>query len=710
LSASSGSRASLRVVALGGVFLALLATRALAARAGAIETAGVALYLAAFIAWPGCAAWSKIASNPGDALQRLGMGLALGVVLQGAVFFGLHLFRLEPWFVLHPLLGFAFLRRDRSRATASVEPAIPRAALLALAVFAAVAVLRAPLVPPDSWWRSQNLDLEFHAGNAAEFLHHWPLRDPRVAGLPLNYHFGSYALLAGASTMFGIPVADLVMTHLAAFAPLLLVLQVFNAGRALQGSAWSGVIAAALIALHVDLGAGLADLGIAGADEFRVQSYLAAGIWSSPSTSLGLVLFSSLCAVVFEMLRGPTSWREAVSSGAFAVAASAVKGSVMPVAVGGLGLALLVGLLRGITRDRLMRCFAWIAIVSAPMTLRLMLGEGSYATAMFRWAPMRAMEAKGAYPRIASWIASPNESTPAWLELVLAPLWFLVFLGPAAIGAVLAFVDGWRRRDPARLWLAGCCAVGLGLALTLAADGYSQLFFAYTAQIGLAIAAGDGCARVAELGSRAIATRTEPGSRMRAVRIGALVLFCAPFALASIGALKAACAYILAPRIGEPREAALAREGFAWLRSHTDAGAIVVARHDAMLVSCFAERRSLHETERYTPRYHDGRWIKVDGEWILGPVKRAAETSTRRLRDELFSEPTTAALDQLRAIAPDASEVYVLCDAIKNVRNAEGAFDLRAVPSPACAPLAESRLLEKVFENAVVAIYRAKLR
>src|SRR4030095_12561350 len=82
---------------------------------------------------------------------------------------------------------------------------------------------------------------------------HWPLVDPRVATLPLNYHFLGYTAAAGANQVLGTALPEPVLRTGALLAPLLCVLQVWNCGRAFWGRSGAGLAAALLVALGTNV-------------------------------------------------------------------------------------------------------------------------------------------------------------------------------------------------------------------------------------------------------------------------------------------------------------------------------------------------------------------------------------------------------------------------------------------------------------------------
>ena len=82
-----------------------------------------------------------------------------------------------------------------------------------------------------------------------------PVREPRLAGAPFAYRVFAYAPIARRSASCSGSRSRLYFRVGVQFLPFMLpLLVVFDAAHAREGSAWAGVIAAALLVLHLDVG------------------------------------------------------------------------------------------------------------------------------------------------------------------------------------------------------------------------------------------------------------------------------------------------------------------------------------------------------------------------------------------------------------------------------------------------------------------------
>jgi hypothetical protein len=143
-----------------------------------------------------------------DAALLVGQGLTLGLALQGMLFLAGRALGVEGLAHALPFLALgvaAAAARQRKRIDASTG--IPQAAR-GLLLVALVACLLQPLVSLRLLGVPLPVDLLYHAGNAAELSHRWPLEDPRVAGLPLNYPVLAYAVPVETARLGSLPVAD----------------------------------------------------------------------------------------------------------------------------------------------------------------------------------------------------------------------------------------------------------------------------------------------------------------------------------------------------------------------------------------------------------------------------------------------------------------------------------------------------------------------
>ena len=367
------------------IVCASLWTCASAAGAAPASIVLFACFCLTHVLLPGWILRAALGVFEGEAFTKFFGAWILGQGLQIALFLGsraLGCAPLYPWLplALLPLVG---LRRVRGARLA----ALPAATLALALALCALVLVRNLAFAPDAWSAQPDSDPAFHAGNTAEFLHQWPIHDPRMAGEPLRYHVFAYAFAAGASQVTGLPVWTTAYALGNALFPLLLAFGLLALGERCLGSRAAGFAAALLVTLHEDL------VGVLGAHwgvDLQSNSYLNYGVHSSPSSCLGLVLLAGIVILLHE-------WSSAARARpvlalvllAFGALESGTKGSSMPVVLAGLGLACAWELVR--TRRipaRALAAFGLLAAGALPYTLWLVGGPDNYASAMLRVAPL----------------------------------------------------------------------------------------------------------------------------------------------------------------------------------------------------------------------------------------------------------------------------------------------------------------------------------
>jgi hypothetical protein len=618
-----------------------------------------------------------------DTLQLVGQGTTLGLALQGvAVLAGRALgWSGLPWLVaaLAVALGIALGRRRVSDALAATSGEVP-AARGADAVALAVALTAVLLLPLSSATRPGGpiaFDILFHGGNAAELRHRWPLEDPRVAGVPLRYHLLAYALPVAAADLGSAPVADALFT----LAPLLwlalLALQLRNAGQALLADARAGAAAAAIVLFHADPGR------VLGLDDGAFNSYLATGLYGSPTTLCGFVLLAGLALSLQEFVaRGER--RQLGALALLAAAASAAKTTVLPVVVAGLALQTLLLAWRGRQDEarRLGTALVVTALAGAPFTLWQNAGAESYST-MARLGFAAAFTSSAFAGRLQQWLG------PGALGgLAAVPgfgLWLVGYLGLSGVAAALWIA---RHKSEITAVQGGALAVaasGLAASVVVNAPGLSQLFFLYNGQVLLALFAG---AAVVESLSR-------PRRLAEALTTVTLVLATLP----TIEHVAVALPELLDKDREDARYVRPAVErdyaaGLDWLREHASRDAVVWADNPSMLLSALGEVRVYYENGTYSARA----WHVAEGQepW----PERVA------LQQQLLRRPDAAALAAARRAMGPGPRLLVVADSVQaSVDDGIVGPTLGAVPRRRLFPEA---LFDLRFVNGAMQVYEAR--
>jgi hypothetical protein len=610
-----------------------------------------------------------------DAALLLGQGASLGLALQGMALLAGRALGVSwlPTVVAAcaAALGLWLARRapDRPDPEARGTSSLTLGVALLAALLQPLASARDPGEVP--------LDLLFHAGNAAELRHRWPLEDPRIAGIPLAYHLLAYALPVEAADHAAAPVADALLGLAPPLWVALLVLQTANAGRLLFGSATAGALGAALLVLHTDPGR---FIGLA---EDAFNSHLATGVYGSPTTVVGLVLLAALVIAI-------DAWLAEGRAGALAgvailaLGASAAKTTVLPVVWAGLGVVVLRALVRRqpVELRRAASALAAAGVVGAPLTLWQTGGPEGY-TGIVGVAPASVFTTSAFAASLARSVGAA--SVPPWLAVPGFGLWLVGYLGLAGAAAMLWLAT--RREPLGALQVFSLGAIGAGIALGLVLDvpGLSQLFLIYNSQLLLCLLGGAGLARwrPRPLDARAIAV------------LGLLALLTVPclgqLARGVPGAIAADWSAAL--RTPSPVERDYSA-GLAWLRAHASRGAVVFADNPSLLLSALGEVRLFYENGIYTVRA-----------WQVGP---GAEPWPARaaLQQRLLRRPDAAALAEARLTIGAGARLLVVADSVQS-RIEEGIVHAAPGPVPPRRFFPEP-LFSRPYVSGTLQVYEAR--
>jgi hypothetical protein len=234
------------------------------------EIARFAAYEGLLVGLPGILVYRLLSADPGGAMRQIAIGWPLGYGIEVGSFMLTAALGARWLFPVLPLAAAAIAallirRRGRGadRGKGSGQPAaasLPPAAVWTVAAVAVIALgylaigyfLVTPLpgdvasvqYPPDS-----TLDIGF----TAEAMHHWPMENPSVVGVPLPYHIYSFVHMAGVSQVTGIEPSTVLFRLFPGTLIVLVTLQVVALGRELGRRAWIGPLAAVLVLLVGEL-------------------------------------------------------------------------------------------------------------------------------------------------------------------------------------------------------------------------------------------------------------------------------------------------------------------------------------------------------------------------------------------------------------------------------------------------------------------------
>src|SRR5262245_52424917 len=240
--------ARLLAVLSAGLLLFLMLARPLGHGASAGDTLRMWLFFLLYVMLPGALVYGTLARRADDWLTWLGMAGALGLAVEMLAYVAFRAAGVPALFVALPLLAApaALLRRRRAPPVTEGWSAQRWWCVSALLLITAVAVCRQPLYSTQIGVESIPGDSLIEAGYVGELIHQWPLENPRVAGLPLNYHVLSYAFPAGACRTAGIRAIVVQLEFASLLVVALLTIQIYNAGRVVFRSHGAGLLAAAL--------------------------------------------------------------------------------------------------------------------------------------------------------------------------------------------------------------------------------------------------------------------------------------------------------------------------------------------------------------------------------------------------------------------------------------------------------------------------------
>lgn len=423
---------------------------ALAGGAPATATVRFALFFLTTIGLPGLAIAHLVRPASRYPAADLAVSLAAGYSLQIVGYTALgyvdrqDLIRFSP-LLLAPLalLILALIARRE----VSNPPSIDRAWWLVAAPVAIAALIATEAynhlafpVPPEGFRYYQ--DLVFQQSLASELTRSVPPTTPWVAGLPLGYHYFVNAHFAAAHFVTGLEL-DLIIYRM--YLPYMVV-------AAFLGIAAVGANLSERIALpRVAIGGVAASAMVWGANEFdpwlgdRYEFFglIRRHLYLSPSFLLGLVLFIALVwLLLFERLRHtPGNWALVLL---LMLGAAGAKVTVLPTALGAMGIAALIDALRTRSRGRLLRAVPWVvagALVFAAASLTIYGGRGS----SLRLAPFETLLRFPAASR-AGTISTPLGTLVGGLSLggLVAPWigWYWIRERTAAIPLIAAGVLG----------------------------------------------------------------------------------------------------------------------------------------------------------------------------------------------------------------------------------------------------------------------------
>ncbi|MBV9473942.1 MAG: hypothetical protein JO206_13315, partial [Solirubrobacterales bacterium] len=466
----------LRQSAPAGLVLAAAAATWLASGVGLEDVVLFLVHELGFALVPGCLLYAGLTRSAGCSLQLAAIGYALGSVLEVLVFALTAALHARGALWAYPPVAIAaglLLLRVRARPTAPASTIVWGSRLswtlaaLCTAAIAYVAVayfLFAPL-PTRAGSVVYIPDLVFHLGVAAEALHHWPITDPKVAGVALPYENFIYMKLAATSQLTHIPLPTLLFRLYVLPLVVAIVALLACAGAKLSARRGIGIAAAALFLF-------VGQLGLDPHDPLVFANTVFLSLYDSPSYVLGVVVFLATLIVVHEQLggahaRSAGSW---VLLALLLVGCAGTKAAILPVLIG--GLALFAASPPGRERGALLTLALTCAVFGA--TYWLIYHGESGGLQLHPPGSIRSMSAiQYGEARLAGSIGQPL----FWLGGTIVGL--IGFCGATLAGVPAALRTARIRRTAAASLLSKLLAASFVPFLLLTHKGASQNFFTY---------------------------------------------------------------------------------------------------------------------------------------------------------------------------------------------------------------------------------------
>jgi len=481
-----------------------------------------ALYWAGWIALPGVLVWRVFAPRWQRPFDVLVVGVCLGYALELVSFIAAARADLRWLYWAHPIVvGVpALLAARRWRPARTPEEHDRRGPLwhgvtatVAVAVLLGTAVYYYlgtpwPVLRPTSL----SVDLYYQLGWAADATRAMPPTDSVLSGIGQPYHWFTYAHLAAAHQISGVPLPWLLF-RLYLVAPLLLYAGVLaSAAARLARRPWAGPFAAAVVPL-------LSELNLS-----QYKGWLALGgfkDWSfySPTWVYGLVFLTPLLLLLPDQFTAESRdgrwWGRWAAVALLAVAASGGKSSILPVLACGCLAALLYAVVRD--RPRLVGTAVAAAVVVAALvaSVPLLYGAGGGRLGFHLGIPWFVTTRYSIYLHA----LFPRGQTRLWAAVGTVVSLFALCAGYAAAAAVVRF----RERRVAQVFLLGCFVAGYLAKAWVRDPAASQHWFLLTGCVALAVLAGWGIAALAERLSSTTAVAVVAGCALAGL-LGTLAL------------------------------------------------------------------------------------------------------------------------------------------------------------------------------------------
>ncbi len=503
------------------------------------EVARYGAYLSYGLALPGTLLYRSLRGTPRSFVEDVAAGTVLGYAVELFVYFLVSwlgvpmLLAAWPALVIVAFLAVPRLRRHWRPTGAPRMPlgwswSVAGMTAFGLAWLAWSGFLGHPLSGPGA--DSPYVDMPFHLALIGDLRHHFPPQIPWVTGEPASYHWFVHAHMAGSSWVTGIEPRTILLRLFAMPLAALTVLLTAILGSRISGRVWVGPVAAAL---YVVVGSFTPFAYAWFSPSFTDTSFLITTLWGSPTQTFGVTLFLPLLLLLSDRIRREPGGRgEWVIIALLLAATVGGKATFIPLLLGGVGLAGLIGLIARRRIDKPLIIAAGLGLAGFLYAQLILFGGASQGLLVEPFA-------------ITESIAEINVPQP--------PTWFRTFVFLIAIlswsaraaGFTGIFARRYRWLDPVSGVFLGIITAGLLATFTFSQSNGGQLYFIRSITPMIAVLSAWGAAQLLPV--------------ERATRRMALALFGAAVAGA------AASAVVILWRDDTPPTArALGRDGVAY--------------------------------------------------------------------------------------------------------------------------------------------------
>lgn len=333
--------------------------------------------------------------------------------------------------------------------------------------------------------RSPYVDEPFHLALVGELRHHLPGDMPFVDGVPLFYHWLTYAHVASSSWVTGLE--PVLLLRVLAMTPLiaLTVAGIAVLASRLTSKPWYGVLAAALLGL-------VSTLDVFGwtpaAEPWAGGGFTSAYLYASPTQTFATMLYLPLLLLIAEVLTSGVATKRiwAVLPLLMLVVAGS-KATYLPITVAGLACAAVLGVsvMRRLSKSTTALTIMGVVVF---VTAQALFYGGSSRS--LSWSPFALIRSAAEQSGLGA-----ESGLPALTVGIITVSYVVAQLGVAAGAIGLLRQRGWQ--VPLTQFLVGSALASFGAALMFGHPALSQFYFLSAGLPILVLASTLGLARLA---------------------------------------------------------------------------------------------------------------------------------------------------------------------------------------------------------------------